>query len=994
MTSTFRQRLLTSTLFVSAAALSAPAWAQQVPQDDQANQENAVQAVPDPTNATTEANEADTDDGEIIVTGSRIARPDLTSTSPLTVVNDEEFKLSGTVNVEQVINNLPQVIPGATAFSNNPGGGVATLNLRGLGSTRNLVLVNGRRYIFFDAGQVVDANTIPAFLIDSVDVVTGGASAVYGSDALAGVLNFRLRSDLNGFEAGGQMSITERGDGKRYNIYAALGTEFADGRGNVTIFGEYFKREDVFQGERGFSRFALGDDGSGGLTPVGSATTDRGRITAPASAVIPAGNGLPSITLPRGVGNFGTPFGANFGSPGVSDRFDFPGETFNYAPTNFLQVPQKRYSLGGYGEYEISDAVTAYGEVNFINNQVDNELAPTPVTGNTVVGLAGNQANLSAADFAALQRIDANETAINAARAARGLTPLFSGTLAQANLPGFVALGVNRRIVETGSRASLDDRNAFRILGGFKGPAFGDFNYDIYGFYSRTRNANIQEGNISRAAFNAGVLNGTVNVFGPGTISDAAVDAISIVAQNNDISTLKVAQASLAGSLFNLGTGAGDIGLAVGAEYREAAAEFIPDTALSSGDVVGFNAGNATKGDFNVKELFGEIRVPIFDKGFIHSLELNGAYRYSDYSLEAVGGVHTYAAGAQFAPVRDITFRGQYQRAIRAPNVGELFGGQTIGFPAATDPCSSRNTINRTEAVRQRCIASGVPAPLVFTTAIQANNQIQGNFGGNPNLEEEKSDTFTLGAVIRPRFIPRLNITIDAYDIDIEGVVGSAGGGLNNVLDLCFVQGVQQFCDLVRRNPQTGSIEAPFLVTALNINQGKLETRGIDFQVDYSTPLGFSLMNSGRGSKVNFFFLGTYTDQFDITPVAGSDTVIECADKFGNNCGDPRPSYKWTSRLSFIDGPLTLSGRWRHLSSSRDDDDDTEFSVERIKGYNLFDASLSFDIADNFTFATGVNNILDKKPPILGDNAEQANTYPGTYDVLGRDFFASVNVRF
>lgn len=989
-----RSRLLATTLMLG-APLSTQAQAQE---DDQANQENAISAVADPTNSNTEANEADTDDGEIIVTGSRIARRDLTSPSPLAVIQDEEFKLSGQVNAENVLNTLPQVIPGSTGFDNNPGGGVATVDLRGLGANENLVLVNGRRYVFFDTTQIVDINTIPAFLVDSVDVVTGGASAVYGSDAVAGVINFRLRNDLNGFEAGGQINLTEEGDGRRLNAHIALGSAFADDRGHVTAYGEYYERKGIFAEARSFARQTFTDDGAGGFGTGGSATTDRGRIAIAGTAEVAAGNGLGAITLPRGPGAFGSPFGANFATPGSASVFNFPNDLFNYAPTNYLQVPQERFLLGGYGDYEISDAVTAYAEVTFINNRVDNELAPTPVTGTTLVGLAGNQNNVDAATFALLQQLDANETAINAARAARGLAPLFSGALAGANAQGVVALGVNRRIVETGSRATLDERNAFRVLAGVKGPVVGDFNYDAYYFYARTRNANIQEGNISRSAFNAGVLNGTVNVFGPGTITPAALDAIAITAQNNDISVLQVANASIAGNLFNFGMGAEDVGIAIGAEYRKVASEFIPDTALSSGDVVGFNAGNATKGGYDVKELFAEVRLPLIaDRPFFHRLEISGAARYSDYSLDAVGGVFTYAGGVQFAPVRDITLRGQYQRAVRAPNVSELFGGQQQGFPPATDPCSARNVSNRTDTIRQLCIATGVPASAVFTAAVQPNSQIQGVFGGNPNLFEETSDSYTLGAVIRPGFIPRLNITVDAYKITINDTVGAAGGGVNGVLDLCYnrIQDVDStFCQLVNRNPSTGAIEAPFLITATNVNQGKLETQGIDLQVDYSQPLGFGLL--GSSSKLNFFFLGTYTDKFDITAVAElPDEVAPCDDRFGILiCAEPRPAFKWTSRLSYIDGPLTSSVRWRHLSSVRDDDPDTDFTVERIGGYDLIDLSFSVDATDALSLAFGVNNLFNKKPPLLGDNQEQTNTFPNSYDVLGRDYFVSASVRF
>lgn len=990
MRTIFRGRLLASTLIIGASALGAPAWAQDQ-QDDQANQENAVSAVPDPTNSETEANEADTDDGEIIVTGSRIARRDLTSPSPVAVVQDEEFKLSGTVNVEQVLNTLPQVIPGISATSNNPGGGVATVDLRGLGANRNLVLVNGRRYLFFDTNQVTDLNTIPQFLIDSVDVVTGGASAVYGSDALAGVINFRLRNDIDGIEAGGLVGITGEGDGRRTNAYVALGSQFADDRGHVTLFGEYYKREDILASQRSFSGVSLGDDGAGGFRPVGSATVPQGRIAIAGSQFLAAGNGLPEITLPRGAGNFGTPFGAFFGAPGASTAFQFPANTFNYGGANYLQVPQERFLLGGYGDFEISDAVTAYMELAFTNNRVTQELAPTPVTGTVNVGLAANRANLSAVDFAALQQLDLNEEAINGANVARGRAATLPGL-------GIVALGVNRRISEAGPRDVRDDRNAYRILGGIKGPLFQDINYDLSYFYARTRNSNLQENAVSRSRFNAGVLNGTINVFGPGTISTSAVETIQLDAQTVETSVLQVAQGSIAGSLFNFGMGADDVGFAVGAEYRKVSAETLPDASLTSGDLVGFNAGLATSGGYNVKEVFAEIRVPLLaDRPFFQRFELSGAYRFSDYSLERVGGVHTYAAGVEWAPVRDVTFRGQYQRAIRAPNVQELFGGRQQGFPQAIDPCSNRGTADsRTEALRQLCIATGVPAPLVFTAGIQPNIQIEGLFGGNPDLEEERSDTFTVGAVFRPRFIPRLNVTVDAYDIKIAGVIGSAGGGVNNILNLCFLQlqdASSTFCQLVRRNPSNGVIESPFVVSATNLNQGKLETRGIDLQVDYVQPLGFSLLG-GEGSKLNFFFLGTYTDRFDITPVAELPDVISCADKFGLDCDEPRASFKWTSRVSLIDGPVTTSVRWRHLSSATDDDPETEYSVERIGGYDLIDLSFSVDVTKAMSFSFGVNNVFDKKPPILGDNQEQTNTYPLTYDVLGRDFFVSANVRF
>jgi outer membrane receptor protein involved in Fe transport len=996
MSNRINKALLLAGSVMASVVLVSPDYAQS----DSQPQENPVGTDIDA--------DAGTGGEAIVVTGSRIQRRDLTSTSPLATVQDEEFKLSGAVNVEQVINTLPQVVPGATSFSNNPGGGVATLNLRGIGTARTLVLVNGRRWVSFDPQQIVDLNTIPQFLLDSVDVVTGGASAVYGSDALAGVVNFRLKQDLSGVEAGGQYSITEEGDGARYQGYLAIGANTADGRGNVTAYAEYYRRKPVFQGARAFSRFALADDGTM-LSPGGSPTTPQGRVSVAPTSVVgadPDGAGpLKAPTLTRGVGFYASDFGANFGTPGTSDLFDNPGDLYNYAPANYLQVPQERYSIGGYGHYDISDNITAFVEATFVNNRVANELAATPVGGTFNVNLAAIQPYLSAADFAQLQQIDANETAINAARAAAGLTPLFGaagpgGTGLNAQNPGIVQLSISRRILETGSRNTLDERNAFRVLAGLRGSAFADWNYEVYYSYARTRNANIQAGNISQSAYRSAVENGNINIFGAGTLSPDDVAGISILAQNGEISTLQVASASLSGSLGNFGWGAEDIGLAIGAEYRKVAAQFIPDTALSSGDVVGFNAGDPTAGSYNVKEVFGEIRVPLIaDAPFFHRLDLNGAARYSDYSLEAVGGTWTYAGGIEWAPVPDITFRGQYQRAVRAPNVGELFGGQSNGFPGATDPCALASAV--TDAtINALCLATGVPAGLIGNPGLQPASQIQGLFGGNPDLEEETSDTYTAGVVLRPSFIPRLNIAVDYFNITVDNYISTLGGGLNGTLGLCYntIQDINSvYCQAIAnggRNPANGQIgDGGFLPLIGNANVAKIETQGVDFQVDYSMPLEFGLFD--EASKLNFFFLGTYTKDFKFYAVQDLDDFTQCAGRFGQLvCGNPQPKWKWSSRLSWIDGPLTTSLRWRHLGSVRDDDDSTDYVVERLKSYNLIDLSLGFDVTEQFSLAMGVNNLFDKKPQLIGDNQEQANTYPGVYDVLGRDFFVSASLKF
>lgn len=981
MNTDFRMKLLTSTLLIGAVSLATPSLAQTAPAEKAAGDEEV----------------------SVVVTGSRIARRDLDSAAPIAVVSAEEFKLTGTVNVEQVINVLPQVVPGTTAFSNNPGGGVATLNLRGIGDTRTLVLVNGRRWLFYDATQVVDLNTIPSFLLEGVDVVTGGASAVYGSDALAGVVNFRLRNNLTGFEVGSQYGITGRGDGGRYEGYVAFGSDIAEGRGHITAYGEYFRRDPVFQGQRGFSTFTQADDGAGGFTAGGSATTPAGRFSTGNTATV---NG---VALNRGAGTAFAGLGSTYDSSTGSLRpYVSANDIYNFAPVNYLQVPQERYLLGAYADYKISDNVTAYTELSFINNRVDAALASTPVTGAFNVSIAAVSPFLSVADRAQLTQLDANETAINTARTAAGLGPLFTGLAAPANAAGVVQLNINRRTTETGLRVNQDERNAFRVLVGVKGDVGNTgLKYDAYYSYARTRNANVQQGNISRRAFQAG-LDGSapaIDIFGPNALSQTSLNQIAILAQNNDISTLQVATGTVSGNLFDFGLGGGPIGFAVGGEYRSVSARFIPDTALSSGDVIGFNAGNPTQGGYSVNEVFGELHIPIVaDRPFIHRLEINGAGRYSDYTLGSVGGVGTYSVQAEWAPIRDITFRGQYQQAVRAPNVGELFGGLQTGFPAVTDPCTTAAAL-AAGPLRNTCVATGVPAANLgqgIPSALQPNTQIQAQFGGNPNLNAEVSTSYTFGAVIRPTFVPRLSVTVDYFNITIGNAIATAGGGVANILNLCyntFQDPTNGFCRLITRNQSTGALDGAVnsngttaVVFGGAANLSSLSTSGVDLQVNYNQPLAFGLFSST--SKLDFLFNGTWTNNNTFVPVIGQTFQYDCAGRFGLTCGTPQSKWKWSSRLSWLDGPLTTSLRWRHLSAVRDDDDTTAYTIERISAYDLFDLTLSMDVSKNVTMTAGVNNIGDRQPPVLGSNAEQANTYPGVYDVLGRDFFISAKIRF
>ncbi len=969
-----------------------------------------------------DTNEGASEDNVIFVTGSRIQQRNVDTAAPIATVDAEEFQLTGDVNIENVVNSLPQVVPGVTGNSNNPGNGTATVDLRGLGEARTLVLVNGRRWVSFDTTQVVDLNTIPNFLIESVDVVTGGASAVYGSDALSGVVNFNLKQ-VEGVEMGGQYAITEEGDGARYQIYGAIGGTFADGRGSATVYAEYSQREDIFQGDRDFSFFAIGGETFGlNRLQFGSSTVPDGRINAPGMTAVDMGtdlNGDGDVTDP------GETTMANLAAGLTIDNAIFPngvgvdgtGQTYNYAPVNYLQVPQERYLLGGYAEYEFVDGHRAYTEVAFVNNRVAQELAPTPVTGTFNIDIATVSQFLDAATIAELNQLDANEAAANALRVANGLSPLAAPQL------GVVSAFVQRRVEESGGRNTLDERSAFRVLGGVTGDITDNITYDAYYSYARTRNANVQQGNISRSAFQAG-LDGTgtaINIFGQGNLTPAQVAAITIQAQNGDISTVEIASGSISGFLGELTEGAGDVGFAVGAEYRRVGSQFIPDTALASGDVIGFNAGSPTQGNYDVRELFAELNVPVFDNG-TQRFELTGAVRYSDYSLDAVGGVFTYAGGAEFDVIPSVKLRGQYQRAVRAPNVGELFGGQAIGFPGATDPCGDPDFLAANPGADNICVATGVPAGNVGNAgAIQLNAQIPALFGGNPNLGEETSTSYTFGVVLRPDFVPGLTITADYFDIVIEDAISVAGGSLQGLLNLCYGT-VQDVADPVcqpfigiRNGDGAITVDNPPLVAGVNV--AELGTSGIDLEVNYRTTVPFSFFGEGDAG-LDFSFLGTWTDTFFQQPVQSLPNVDECAGLFGGACpntGDPRPSFSWVSRVSLNDGPVTTSLRWRHLSGVDDADDGTDFAAfngaERIPAYDLFDLTFAVEASENLTITAGIRNLFDKLPGapefdangfvtntpsglLLGDNQEQANTFPSTYDVLGRDFFISAAFSF
>lgn len=915
----------------------------------------AAQAQDTAPSADTSGDTADSNAGSaIVVTGSRLHNANLEQAAPIMAVSAQEMKLTGQVNVENILKDLPQVLPDTTAASNNPGGGVATANLRGLGAVRTLVLVNGHRYVSYDTNQIVDLNTIPTALIERADVVTGGKSAVYGSDAVSGVINFVTKQNFDGVQANANYRLTGEGDGAQYGGGLLVGKNFADGRGNITLYGDYTRRKSILQSARKYTATTQTEDGAGGLTAGGSSYIPQGAIALDGNRYM-------------------------FNQDGSYTDYT-SSDAYNYASENYLQVPQTRKLLFGQAHFDVSDHLTIYGEGQYVDNRVKNQLAPTPLSGTYQIDT--DSSFLSSSSQALLQSYDTDGD-------------------------GYTSASVYRRLNEVGDRVSDVRSKALRGLIGARGNISGNWNYDAYFSYARTRRVEHQYGNVSASRVQQALLttydssgnlvctdtsNGCVplNIFGEGNISQAAADFISIDTVNRSTITEKVASGAITNNaLFDLG--AGPAGLAFGAEYRSEHGNFQPDEALASGDVIGFNAQDPTSGGYNVKELFAEIDVPLLaDMPFIDHLDFNGAYRFSDYST-AANHVSTFSAGLVWAPIKDISFRGQYSRAVRAPTVSDLYSGSSESYETASDPCATSAAVSNA-TLNASCIASGVPTDKVGNYTTDA--QIQSYVGGNSALREETADTWTFGTIIQPRFLPGFSLTVDYYHIKIANYITNATTG--NIIAACYGTANNGWtpydtsaCSLLPRDSNNYTITGA--IDNLS-NSGGVKTDGIDFDARYSIPLSFGEHGS---SKLDFRVSGTRLLGWNFNPFAAiSDLSYNCAGKFGLLCGNVYAKWRLNNRVTWSTEGKTLSLAWRHLSSVKDDDVSTDYSVEKIKAYDYFDLTGSIQIDKRFTWSVGMNNMFNKKPPVMGDNQQQANTWPTTYDVYGRTFFTNITVDF
>ena len=1012
---------------------AAPAAAQDVAPDGTTPPSSETQPSASQQPAAVDAPAAADADDAIVVTGTRIARPDLEAPSPVTTVSAEQFDLTGTVTVETLLNELPQLVPGNTRTSNNQGGeDFSTLDLRGLGPQRTLILVDGERVPASSSSGVVDIGTIPAGLIERVDVVTGGASAVYGSDAMAGVVNFVLKDNFEGMELSAQYGISEHGDGATMNVQGLLGGNFGDDRGNMTFFASYYTRESVGQGDRDVTR-------NGAVLFYDYATSEyfvADHLTLPGPGQVltaPAGSGTPpfgfissnasnpfrnlSTTLPGQFGAANTD--CNTATPGVAvnggnlsfndagaltPRFtgglcafadrSVGSSRFNFNPLNFLVTPYDRWSMALTGRYDLNDSIRFKVIANYTDSSQEVNLAPTPATG---IVVPANSPFIPADLAAALATRSFFTGTLTGPRqfgnlgGASGCAAAAVGNVCSEQSGANRPFTIDRRFSETGPRVGIYDSKTATLRGTLSGPLAHGFNWDMTGSYGRTTAVATLRGNINRTALTQGLNNCplgslpgcvAIDIFGGNTLTPAMLSFVNLdTKETREFDQARIA-GNITGNLVELP--AGPVGIAIGAEARTDRGTIIVDDAQRTGNIYGFNATQNQKGKVNVKEVYGEIRVPILaDMPFFHDLSVEAGARYSDYS--SVGGLFNYKFGAQWSPIQWLKFRGIYNKAARAPSIVELFQNGDQGFPGFSDFCNAAPAGSRTPAELALCQAQ---APAIdFTGFAQNNTQVQAFAFGAPDLSEETAKTFTVGAVLTPNIgLGRFSATIDYYNIKITDLVTTLGAGF--YLSACSASGdpFSDACQRISRNQGTGQIDA---INTSIANQGTLKTSGVDASVNFVVP--FSDLGVGLPGRLRLQGLGSWLDKYDFngTDFAGTG---------GGGIGGTLPEYKSTLTVAYDSPSFTAQMRWNYQTSVQDTAlcaVGTDCAPD-IKALSYFDLSLRKRIGNNFELTGIVQNLFNAKArkSVAGYFAE-GGTDVSYYTpvILGRYFTLSGKVK-
>ena len=990
------------------------------------------------------AQDAAEDDSVIFVTGSRIASPTVESAAPLQLVDAETIDDSGATNIQELL--LENPIFGTPTFSRtnsaflNSGTGVATVDLRDLGSDRTLVLINGRRVVASLSGSAtVDLNVIPTQFIERIDILTGGASSLYGSDAIAGVVNFIYDQDFEGLVANGQAGITEKGDDERFQLNLTGGTSFGDGDGHLMVHLGYSKENGVLSRQRRNTQvddsdsFAISDGLAADIPlfgveaqPFFSGFAPQGRFNAGDYSFTYGPNGTlqPCFTSngPSCTSEVLDEDGAVL-VPGIGTGAGPNG--FNRQNFRTIAVPVERYLFAASGNYDITDNIGVFFEGTFNRTTSSREIEPFALASDGTTGVYPadglyNLENYVTRDFDGNGVVDPTETN-------RVIANPFAPTaiLAQAvdgNGDGLRDISFARRITEFGSRTGSTDRDFYRFVVGLDGTLMDDrFRWDVSYNYGAVSENQISSGQVNVVNFrdalagipdydnidpNSDVVclsaqarsNGCVatNIFGFNSISQGAVDFIQAQGTYQTDISQQVIQGNISGTLFDLP--AGGVGLALGGEYRK-------ETSSEDNDALtnqGLNAGNKlpdTSGSFDVVEGFAEIRVPILaDTPFFELLEVGAAARIGDYST--VGEVFSWNVTGTWSPIQDIRIRGSYAESVRAPNVGELFSGLAQTFPSGLqDPCDGIEATGGGATGTNCRAAPGVLANITengeFTITQPDRQGISGFDGGNENLDVENATSWTVGAVINPRSIDalrNLTLTVDYYDIEVTDVI--AAYPRQFILEQCYGEGRQELCDLIIRRPtETGTNSAGSIefINAIPFNAARLETEGLDATLSYFTPVGLT-----GGDRLNFGVAYTHLFQHEYTPEAGAAPDVSLGE-----IGTAQD--RFTANVAYGTDLLRLAFTGTFIGASSEDDQfcaafDFEPGCFEQPAEFYLDTQVQYNVAEFLQFYVGVDNLLDNDAPNLLSNTTFNTTGTDTaadvYDVFGRRYYMGARLTF
>src|SRR5271168_2598637 len=978
---------------------------------------------------------------EVVVTGSRIQQnPNDVSISPIISVTALEIAQTGLVRTEDLLNNLPQVVAENSSGQSISSNGTATVSLRGLGSQRTLVLIDGRRMAPGGGNGNLgsaDINQIPAVMIQRVDVLTGGASAVYGADAVAGVVNFimdthfqgvRLDADYgyNSYKNGNQQYLgllAAAGDqippgttnaGANRSASFLAGSNFADGKGNATVYFTYLNSSPAVGYQYDYAGCTLNTPsqlpGPGGLKCGGSSSSATGRFLE-LGQVAGTETIVSDSTVNKAVpGGAFTPYNSSY--------------SYNYGALSYLQRQADRYTAGAFLHYDVNDNANVYSEFMFARN-----------TSQAAYGPSGAFAFLTPLISCANPLLSTQEAGVLCSPANLAAN--------QAQFPqatgNNILLYLARRSVESGPRLDNCYSNNFREVHGVKGKIAEPWSYDAYAQVTITQLgddqgnylgapqinnalnvvANPAVGGVAGLAVGApvcqSVLNGSDtkcvpwNIYQPGGVTAAQLAYLQVPSTYNIVQTEYIAHVDATGDLGKYGiqipTASSGLIVNLGAEWREEKYQFSPDYIITNNLAAGgAGAEPPVNGQFRVGEAFTEMTLPIMDdKPGAYALSVNAGYRYSSYTDGF--DTNTYKFGLEWAPIRDIRFRGEIGRAIRAPSIGELFAPPTIGAGGTADPCWGAEvggTVNG--HTLQFCENTGVtPAQFGHILANPAA-QINTSIGGNPNLTPEKADTYTAGFVFQPSFLPNFVASVDYYDIKIQNTITQLSS--NTIINNCGLTGLASLCALIHRGPGTGSLWflTSEFVNADEVNIGTVTTKGVDVSSHY-------LYDIGAMGKLTFNLAGTYTNSFDTQPLPTSAS-FDCVGYYGTTCGAPIPKWRhvlgttWATPWWGLD--MTL--RWRYIGPSNSDRTSSDpqlsqtylASDSHIGGYTYLDFSASIPIGTAVNFRVGVNNIADKAPPVVANGnysdcpntSCNDNTWVGTYDTMGRYIYAHIQAKF